>query len=230
MTKNWLIALALCSAAAAQAQDSGFSVHAGARAWYTQWDTFSYYDAGGGTFVVIQAPGESKFVLLPVLSVRYGDFVGSASMYPSTDHQFVDDSVRTRKEFDLNVGYYVAPAVALTLGYKRIEQKDPRNTYEFAGPVAGVSATAPLGANFALYGTFSLGRMKSTSASNVKFDAGYRLGEAGIAYTLTTPSVAKALTYTAGYRTQVITSKEAAEGQDGRDLTQGLTLGVIASF
>ncbi len=230
MTKNLLIALALCAAGTAQAQESYLSVSVGVRAWNTQWDTFSYQDIGGGNQVVIQSPADEKLVLVPLLSVRYGNFVGSLSLYPSTDHRFLDGEIGTRKEFDVNLGYYVSPGVAVTLGYKKLEQKGSSGSYELTGPVAGVNATAPLGRDFALYGAFGLGRMKSTSASTVKFDADYRLSELGVAYTLATPSISKALTFTLGYRTQVISSKDAAEGQDGRDLTQGLALGVIATF
>jgi hypothetical protein len=231
MTKDWLIAGALCVAGLAQAQESGFNVSVGLKGWNTQWDTFSYDTNAAGERVVTQSPARDKFVLIPQLSVRYRDFLGSVSMYPSTDHEFIDGSTGTRKEFDLNLGYYVMPTVALTLGYKKLQQRDTTNIYELAGPVAGVSATAPLGRDFSLYGAFGLGRLKVTSGSNVIFgDANYRLSELGVAYTLATPSVTKALTFTAGYRTQVLSTKDAIEGQDGRDLTQGLTLGFVATF
>ena len=42
----------------------------------------------------------------------------------------------------------------------------------------------------------------------------------------------KALNLTVGYRTQVLSSKDALPrtGQEARDLTQGLTVGVVATF
>jgi hypothetical protein len=231
MTKNWLIASALCLAGMAHAQDSGLSVSVGVKAWNTQWDTFSYQDIGGGNLVVTQSPAHEKIVLVPQLSLRYLDFVGSISMYPSTELTFLDGSHGTRKEFDANLGYYVLPNVALTLGYKKLEQGDSNNLYQLSGPVIGISGTAPLGKDFALYGAFGLGRLKTTSASTVHFDsADYRLSELGVAYTVATPSIARALTFTAGYRAQVISSKDALEGQDGRDLSQGLVLGVVVTF
>jgi hypothetical protein len=228
MTKNWFIAVLLCGAATAQAQDSGLSVSVGVRGWNTQWDTFSY---AGNPQVVTQSPANEKFVLVPLLSVRYRDFVGSLSLYPSTDHSFIDGSTGNRKELDLNLGYYVSPGVAVTLGYKKLEQSDGSDIYALSGPVLGVNGTASLGRDFSLYGTFGLGRLKTTSASTVQFSsADYRLSEVGLAYTLATPSIAKAVTFTLGYRTQVLSSKDAAEGQDGRDLTQGLTLGFVTTF
>lgn len=228
MTKNWLIALVLCLAGVAQAQESDIRVSVGVKAWHTQWDTFGYYpeDAPDEDQVLVQVPSESKLVLVPLLSLRYRDFVGSLSVYPSTNH-----SGGMRKEFDINLGYYVLPNVALTLGYKKLEQSGGGYRYVLGGPVAGVNATAPLGGNFAMYGTFALSRMKSTGSSNVYFDSDYRLSEVGVAYTVPTSLVSKALTFSIGYRSQVLTSKEAAySGQDGRDLTQGLTFGVVASF
>jgi len=232
MTKNWFIAVLLCGAATVQAQDSGLSVSVGVRGWNTQWDTFSYYvPPNGDPQVVTQSPANEKFVLVPLLSVRYRDFVGSLSLYPSTDHSFIDGSTGNRKELDLNLGYYVAPGVAVTLGYKKLEQSDGSSIYALSGPVLGVNGTASLGRDFSLYGTFGLGRLKTTSASTVQFSsADYRLSEVGLAYTMATPSIAKAVTFTLGYRTQVLSSKDAAEGQDGRDLTQGLTLGFVATF
>jgi hypothetical protein len=231
-----IVALAFGAAAGAQAQGQGHesggpTVSVGLRGWQTEWDTFSYHvDTGNGNSVVVQAPAEDKFVLLPVLSVRWRDFTGSLSLYPSTDHDFVNGGRGTRKEFDLNLGYFVTPGVALTLGYKKIEQADGPNVYALSGPVAGVSGTAPLGRDFALYGSFGMGWMKSTGSSTVKFDADYRLSELGIAYTVPTGGFVRAVTLTAGYRTQVLTSKEALGNQDGRDLTQGFTLGAIATF
>ena len=231
MNKRILIALALSAAGVAQAQQQpGPSFSIGLRAWNTQWDTFSYDANAGGDPIVTQSPAEDKLVLLPVLSMRWRDFTGSVSLYPSNEHDFVNGARGTRKEFDLNVGYFVIPTVALTLGYKKIEQADGPTTYALSGPVIGVSGTAPLASDLALYGSFGMGRLKSTSSSTVKFDADYRLSELGVAYTLPMATFVKAITFTAGYRTQVLTSKEALGNQDGRDLTQGFTFGALASF
>ena len=81
-----------------------------------------------------------------------------------------------------------------------------------------------------MYGTLGLGRLKSTSGSNVKFDADYQLSEVGFAYNLGLGGIPRALTFTLGYRMQVLTSKEALPNQDARDLTQGFTFGLLAVF
>jgi hypothetical protein len=224
MKKTCLAVAALCACSIAQAQQAP-TVSAGLRAWNTTWDTFSY--AGGN---IIQVPGEEKLVLLPVLSVRWRDFTGSVSLYPSTEHELLNGRRDKRKEFDVNLGYFVSPGVSLTLGYKKLEQRNTSGLYELTGPVAGISGTAPLVRDVALYGSFGLGWLNTTGRSDIKFDADYRLSELGVAYTLPMSTFVRALTFTLGYRTQVLTSKDALPGQDGRDLTEGFTFGALATF
>lgn len=229
MKKTVLAAAALLASGLTHAQSAGPSVSVGLRAWQAQWDTFSYTLDQNGDSVVIQVPAKDKLVLLPVLSVRWRDFTGSLSLYPSTEHEMLGGRRDQRKEFDVNVGYAVTPGVALTLGYKKVEQRGSL-LYALDGPVAGISGTAPLGQGWSLYGSLGMGWMKSTGSSDVKFDADYRLSEVGAAYTIPAGTFIKAVTLTAGYRTQVLTSKDALPGQDGRDLTQGFTFGAIATF
>lgn len=217
---------------AAQAQDQGLTISAGIKAWATQWTTFSYAPAVGGGSNLIQVAARDKTVLVPLLGARWGNVVGSVSGYASTQYEFVTGGGDRRSEYDLNLGYLVTPGVALTLGYKKVSQRGDF-IYEPAGPVAGISATAPLGGAFSLYGAFGYGWMKTPRSSDpriVEFDADYRLAELGVTYGLALPGFPRTLTFTAGYRLQVLSSKEAQGAQDGRDLTQGLTLGVIAGF
>lgn len=230
MKNNGLVMLALCCAGVVQAQESGLSVSAGVKVWNTEWTTFGYDTNGAGEQVITQVPAKDKVIFVPLLSLRYRDFLASISGYRPTDYEFVGGGSNSRKELDVNLGYFVLPGVAVSLGYKKVGQKGDSDNYELAGLVAGLSATAALGNSFSLYGSLGLGRMKDTAASTVKFDADYRLTEVGLAYSLATDRLAKALTFTVGYRTQVLSSKEALGAQDGRDLTQGLTLGFVATF
>jgi opacity protein-like surface antigen len=231
-------AFALGLAGSAQAQDAKFSISVGAKAWSTQWTTFGYYSALPGATtadVVTQVPAKDKVVLLPLLSVRYRDLVAAITAYQSTDHDLSDGTRNARSEFDASLGYFVLPGVAVTLGYKKVSQRDLAGQYRYepAGPVLGLNATAPVGGAFSVYGGLGLGKLKTSSSNDprdVQFKADYRLTEVGLAYTLGTERVVKALSFTAGYRTQVLSSKEALGSQDGRDLTQGLTLGLIATF
>ena len=234
LKRNSLVAVCgLCSVAGALAQDPGLSVSVGARAWYTQWTTFSYLVQGGQNVALTQVSADNKLVLVPVLSVRYGQWVGSVSMVPSTQFSFADGGSGKRKEFDANVGYAVLPGLSLALGYKQVSQRDGSTRYEPAGLVAGINANAPRGGAFSFYGNLGIGRLKTPTSGGpevVKFKADYRLTELGLAYTLNGDRVVRRWTFTGGYRIQVMGSKQALGSQDGRDTTQGFTFGAIATF
>jgi hypothetical protein len=228
MNKGGLVVLALCSAGTALAQDAGLSVSVGARAWYTEWTTFSYFVQNDVNLALTQVSADNKLVLMPIVSLRYGDFFGSLSAFPSTRFSFADGDSATRKEFDVNFGYAVVPGLALTLGYKKVSQGGSAGRYRPAGPVAGLSANAPLGGALSVYGSLGLGRLKTPSGDAIDFKADYRLTELGLAYTL--GGDRPRWTFTGGYRIQVMSSKDAFGSQDGRDTTQGFTFGAIATF
>lgn len=234
-SKVLFLVLFALSGAAAMAQDAGFSVSVGARAWYTQWSTFSYLtdDAGVENIALTQVSADNKLVVAPVLSARYGNFVGTMSMLPSTRFNFADGGSGTRREYDLNIGYAVLPGLNLTLGYKKVSQRDGEYRYEPGGAVLGLSAGAPLANGFALYGSLAAGRLKTPQSGGdkvVKFDADYRLTEVGLAYALAGAPASLRWTFTGGYRMQVMSSKEAFGTQAGRDTTEGFSLGAIATF
>jgi len=236
MKQRVVASLALGAAGLAQAQLADLNVSVGAKVWRTQWTTFSYDTVPGRGQVVTQEPAGDKTVLIPVLSLRWHDWVGSISAFSSTDYSFIDGNGagNTRKELDLNVGYFVTPGLALTLGHKTTRQKENPGTrsYEVSGLVAGLSGTAPLSPTLGLYGSFGVGRMKPTGSSTEKYDADYRLTEVGLAWNVPMDRGVKALNLTLGYRTQVLSSKDALPrtGQEARDLTQGFTFGLVATF
>jgi len=227
MKRVVLIAGALCSAGAACAQDADLSVSAGLRAWNTDWTTFTYAPSGTGR-VLKQVTASAKTALMPSVSVRYGAFRGTISAFNSTRFAFDDGSSDKRSEFDANVGYSVLPGLTVTLGYKRVSQTGSEGVYRTSGPVLGVSASAPIGEGLALYGSVGLGRLKTPAANNISFKTEYGLTEVGLTYALTTDQ--PRWTLTGGYRMQVMRSKDALNDQDGRDNTQGLTLGVLVTF
>lgn len=233
--KSLLMALAAWSGHAAMAQDAGLSVSVGVRAWYTQWSTFSYLvDANGvDNLALTQVSAGDKLAVVPLLSVRYGNFVGSMSLLPTTRFSFVDGGSGTRREYDLNVGYTVLPGLNLTLGYKKLSQRGGEYRYEPGGLVLGLSGSAPLAQGFALYGSLAFGKLKTPQSGGdkvVKFEADYRLTEVGLAYALAGAQASPRWTFSAGYRMQVMGSREAFGLQDGRDTTQGFALGAIATF
>ena len=84
-----------------------------------------------------------------------------------------------------------------------------------------------------LYGALGVGRLRTPaprSMFDVDFDARYRLTELGLTYGWPLPRLARSVTVTAGHRTQVLSSIGAFGDQEGRDLTQGLALGVSLTF
>lgn len=220
----------LAAAADASAQEGGLSVSAGVRAWYAEWTTFSYFVDGGVNRALTQSSAETKWAVVPTLSLRYGNFVGSLSALPTTSFTFADGGTGQREEIDVNVGYSVLPGLAATLGYKKVSQRDGDAQYRPAGPVFGLSGNAALAGATSLYGALAFGRLKTPAGDAIDFKADYRLTEVGVAHSLNTAGWPRRWTFTAGYRIQVMGSKEAFGTQDGRDTTQGLTLGVLATF
>lgn len=229
----WLWAATLFMSAAS-AQDEGLSVSVGARAWYAEWSTFSYFsDAAGNNLALTQVSAQNKLVLVPLVSARYGRYFGSLSYLPPTRFSFVGGDSNQRSELDLIAGYSVVPGLNLTLGYKKLSQRGSFYRYEPAGPVLGLNGSAPLTQGLAIYGAVAVGRLKTPQSGGpevVKFDAGYRLTEVGLSYALTGEQAVPRWTLSVGYRIQVLSSREAFGNQDGRDTTQGFAFGAIASF
>ena len=225
-----ILVVSAMGATQARAQDSALSFTVGARAWYTDWTTFSYYPGVVGTppAALIQVSAKDKLVVMPQASMRYNHFFASVSAMPSTRFSFNDGTDGRRSEFDVNAGYTVMPSLAVTLGYKKISQSGSSGRYRPAGPIIGASANAPLGSGLSLYGSLGIGRLRTPAGDDIKFKAGYRLAEVGLAYTLNADE--PRWTLTGGYRIQVLSSKDAFEGQDGRDTTQGFTFGANATF
>jgi hypothetical protein len=231
MDRKWLALFALCSAGNALAQEPDFVVSVGARAWYTQWTTFSYFvdEVTQENLALTQVSADDKLAFMPLISVRHGKWLASASGLPSTDFKFPNGR-GTREEFDANIGYFVIPSLAFTLGYKYVSQSDGPNRYRPAGPVVGINANAPLAGVWSMYGSLGVGWLKTPGGDAIDFDADYRLAELGLAYTLEGNRMPRRWTFTGGYRIQVMTSNDAFNSEDGRDTTQGVTLGVMATF
>lgn len=220
-------------AAGAQAQDAEWSVSVGLRAWSVGWTTFSYFTDPADpdtNLALTQASASNKVVLMPQLSVRHGKFTGSMTLMPTSKGFAFDDEPRDRREFDVNLGYSVTPGLTLSLGWKGVWQRKATSVYRPSGPVVGLSASAPLEGALSMYGNLGVGRLKTPSGDSVAFDAAYRLTEVGLAYAFSSGSMPQRWTATAGYRMQVLTSKQAFPGRDGQDTTQGFTFGLLATF
>ena len=236
----------------------------GMKVWFNEWDTWATNSASiqlaGETsrFEVVEAFGfPSEVSAVPFVSYRYKDFFGSLSAMAKTKYA-TPDAIRggvetaSRSEVDFNVGYLVLPGLALTAGIKQLTQTLNSDEFRWRGPVLGVSSSAPVAPGWAIYGTGGVGRMRAefgvgNSDANGKdsFNADYRLGEFGLAYSAPwAKRFLKSLLITVGYRSQYVATKSYAltvfdslgdptnayTSSQLKDTTQGLAIGITGSF
>lgn len=235
-----------------------FSISIGTKLWYNEWTTFPG---------IIES--QDELTPIPVISVKYKDLFISASHFFDTHYNFPfppnpDDPFFTtvpgedpsfpgegpndieRKEWDVGVGYYILPPyLALTIGYKKIEQDfGPREgLLEFEGPTVGFSAAAPMKWGFSLYSSFAYGFMELESdpplvppeLQQEDIDTDYWLVETGVAYTHDLHNLPvnplRSATIYAGYRHQQLETENLILRRDNlRDITRGMVIGVNLSF
>lgn len=244
----------MAAAAAAQAQDadgaraaSDWTVFGGLKVWsnrWVSWDVYATLDENGFPSPTLATLSSNRQnVLIPQLGLRYKDWMFSLSQMQRTDYvltsPFAEDAPGSRDEQDASVGYYLLPGLAATLGYKKVAQHFGTG-YTWKGPIAGLNATAPLSPSMSVYATLGYGSMSAhlgvpDDAGRSRLRAGYLLQEAGLAWTFAEARGPRAVTVTLGWRTQTVTTHGYAVGDastktDVRDITQGMTLGLVASF
>jgi hypothetical protein len=176
---------------------SDLLVTVGAKAWANEWTSWTPVPGGGdaGVQVIESVSANTHVAAIPQASVRYGDWLVAGSYFANTTYSLggvvnagsgLLESLNTsRKEFDGNVGYYILPSLAVTAGYKQIEQDFGIDHYKWSGPTVGLAASAPLKGSLGLYGTFAYGRLSmKASVADVtgrdSFNADYLLGELGL--------------------------------------------------
>ena len=66
MGRKWFVIFGVFSASTALAQDPDLSVSVGARAWYTEWTTFSYFtdDSGKNNLALTQVSADDKLAVM----------------------------------------------------------------------------------------------------------------------------------------------------------------------
>lgn len=252
-----VLALGVCQSSLA-ADDLTTTI--GVRLWsnkWSSWDAQPSVPAAGVQSSVENYTSNGKAAFLPAVSVRYKDFSFSGSMMTNTSYGFNfagGTGSAERKEYDLAVGYFLLPSVSVNLGYKSVTQKfsGTPDKYEYQGPFVGVSASAPLGNQWAVYGSVAVGRLDAefpafvaapALLSSRNNTADYRLSEVGIAYAFGPVFAgAKNVALTIGYRAQVLdtgltlpqggftATSLVSRSTRGRDNTEGLTIGLSASF
>ena len=235
----------------------------GYKTWFNTWQTpFNTYPPEGGANIMSLT---SETVAAPIFSasLKFGDFLIAGSFMTTPDYKFPDNedvlvtgptptsfpsttgvfypfkTSASRKESDINLGYYVAPAMAITIGMKNVKQ-----TYndlnadgsifstswtKYSGPIVGITGGGALGAGFAFYGNLSYGILKGEFEGDPKkFDATYSSTELGIAY-----RPISFLSFLVGYKYQTIDTKitdPAFNGQVALDVTKGFILGANLTF
>ncbi len=238
------VLLALTAAAGSvQAQESNFGLTFGTKVWVAEWSTWLLDENTNNDQVINQKSSKAKAIVIPQLSFRYGDFIGSVSGAVASKHEFTQPGFTTeykRREMDVNFGYSITPGLTGSLGYKKFDQIAPSGVkiYQVSGPTLGVSAASALTNGFSVYGALGIGVFKIKGAADSSAD--YSLSEVGLGYSLPLGRFVKSVNFSGGYRMQVIkargielrdtTGTFASVTQDARDVTQGFTLGAVFAF
>jgi len=224
-----------------------------------------------GTTVVLQdsitnVASKTTFAPIVFAGARYDRFVASGTYTPPTRYDLRDPGVGSvkRDDLDLSVGYLVLPSVALAIAYKRVSQDrtssqpDMRTTagtrggFVADGVALGASASVPLAGKFSFYGNVSFGLGKARldapdAAGDTRLNVNYRNGEVGLSYMAyegSRDARLKNVVISAGYRAQVITTKDLGLGtfsvesntqigvqkRDITSTTDGVVLGILAIF
>lgn len=230
---------------AVQAQESNFGLNFGTKVWVADWSTWFVEENGSNQEFITQESAKSKAMVIPQLSFRYRDFIGSVSGAVNSTHSFErfgGPAEFKRREADVNFGYHLTPGLAATIGYKKFDQITSAGVkiYQVSGPTVGVSAASPLSGGFSVYGALGVGVLSIKGSQDVSAD--YSLSEVGLGYTLPLGRFVKAVNFNLGYRMQVIKAKGVTLSsdttdptapvikQDARDTTQGFTLAAVVAF
>jgi hypothetical protein len=244
---------------------SRVSVNAGVKMWSTAWSSWVTAPKGTGValgasrYQTVQAVGSSpQWSSIPFVNLRVNDFFISSSAMAPTKYNLRDaatpggfDFPASRKEFDINTGYYVLRGLAVYAGRKELQQTYGPDTFRWHGILLGLNGSAPLSKGWAMYGNMAIGNMKATfpgSQADIEghtsFRTTYRLGEFGLAYI--PPWIGKFSTpvlLTIGYRAQYASTQDymlavtdiAGNSRPNtstslNDTTQGLVCSVIVNF
>ncbi|MBI4378586.1 MAG: hypothetical protein HY578_05750 [Nitrospinae bacterium] len=236
----------------------GFNVSLGVKGWANQWETSFFFNDSSFAGKNIKVTTDSKFVAIPVLAVKYGNVFISGSYYAKTNFTFNKFNYRAtystvgtitetlessadRSEWDANIGYYIHPSVALSVGYKNITQdytqtvSSPGITYsqptttsttEIRGPTVGIIANKSIGSGFGLYGNISYGWLKAKyTGVSTEDNSSYTLTDTGFNYMFGSIP----LLINLGYRYQAMYT-DASPGLKAPDITTGFVLGANLVF
>lgn len=266
-------------AQAASAEPGGTSVigqagetqfFAGIRLWASEWDMKSLsrqpiVNPANPTQILFRDQvsthvSELTFVPMPTIGARFGKFMTSATYTVPTTYASANGAISSvgRSELDVIGGYFVAPSVLVSVGYKHgktdrlVPYANVDSSIKIDALLLGVSGSAPLADRLSLYGNlaYGLGRQKSKLSDtngDTSHRATYTIGEVGFNYRLTDGNklgFLQGLSASAGYRVQTYTAKDLAFGtyaadnqtlleidkSNIRSTTSGFILALIGSF
>jgi|HubBroStandDraft_1064217.scaffolds.fasta_scaffold37219_2 hypothetical protein len=229
----------------------------GAKVWANEWTSWTPVPITGTIDLIQSISSDTHFSVIPQASLRYGNWLAAGSYFTDTNYSlggYVNPSSGqlsslspSREEIDGNVGYYVLPGLALTVGYKQIQQDfhtaNQAQLYKWTGPTLGAASSASLWGPLGMYGTFAYGRLDlhasvTDAGGNTRFNADYFLAELGFSCGMNTGMSRLSISATLGYRVQVVSTREFDVGTgfggyrpvDLHDITQGPAISLLARF
>jgi hypothetical protein len=248
----------------------------GLKVWENEWSLPVELRAGDKPFI-LEYESDTAITYIPTLLVFYHNFFISGSYLLDTEYDFSDQQIKnyisdedgdlgflqnidmsgSRKEWDLNIGYFLTPNIAVSLGYKNLErdltltstvESTPilmKSLYPLSvhAPIIGLTAYASVTDKLNFYGNLAYGWLGGDATyeatdfkNNLDVDGSYVFGELGFGYAIPFElKYASTVTINAGYRFQRLDmtfSDGGAWGKSGdqHDSTAGFVLGVAASY
>ncbi|MFI5346981.1 MAG: hypothetical protein ACHQ51_11465 [Elusimicrobiota bacterium] len=256
-----LACLALGAAAprAAYADDDSVQVgkdtylNVGAKLWLNTWQT-NLTGSGRNWNQITEGPVVG---FIPNIALRHKNLFVSGSFMVTPDYSFplqtnyigaggVLDKATikgNRQEIDMNVGYYIVPQIALTIGYKGVTEKFKvtssvsgysENSVYLNGVTFGVTGSAPIGNGWSVYGSGAGGFMAVSylPASTYTDSAMYESSELGLAW----HPHASSFSTTLGYKFQLIQTSISSQNSVAysqlprNEVTRGFMLGANYTF
>lgn len=253
------------------------TVAVGTKVWVSEWTT-SFDNGGPGLVnndIMSIKANDNQAQPIATATVKFKDFLLFGSYVADTDYDFATQNhtihqtngtlvdlrqsiTGSRQEWDINLGYQVHKYLALTAGYKEIQQSLTSNYLStvidgetingfsrgkatYAGPTLGGVFSVPLGKGLGAYGQFAYGWLNANTTfepTNFEIDyVDYYIGELGLLYSHNMKNFPVSLPVTAatifaGYRMQSYDShiKNAANDSPNNDLVKGFVSGVNFAF
>lgn len=247
--------------------EKDFGVTIGEKLWMNRWSLPAELpNSSSPTSTIYQFDSDDEVASLTTLLVRYRNFFIGAGFLPETNYNFKSQTTSLspdktavegkRKEWDLNLGYFITPNLSVIAGYKQLDRNYiytlPSQGLKLESPLSvkgliiGISATNPLGKSFGFYGNLAYGWLKGDYVINgfantfdFDVDGNYIIAELGINYSIPMHKILSAMTISAGYRIQhVDINADNSDGQfpnTGKSGTQddsatGFTVSISATF